>query len=154
MMIVLVPIRYSTACKAELRNVDGRFAKSVPNIFFTLKKLHALQVKDMATTALRKSKNVFLTVGELKCSENIQNILQHDKGFRFLKNLRSSPPYYQTKQKELFAMINQLGLPTFFATFSAAETNGQIYFSCYVTNLEDEQMKTLLKASPGWRNVN
>jgi hypothetical protein len=95
----LVPIRYSTVCKAELRNVDGRFAKSVPNIFFKLKKLQALQVKFMATTALRKSKNVSATGGDLKSSENLQNILQHDEGFRFLKNLRSSPSYYQTKQK-------------------------------------------------------
>jgi len=117
-----VPVTYSSICKAELRNVDTRFSKSVPNMFFKLKKLQALQVRDLATTALRKSKNVSFTAGELKIPENIPNILHHDDGFRFLKTLRSSPPYYQTKQKDLFAMINQLGLPTFFATFSAAET--------------------------------
>ena len=60
------PVTYSTICKAELRNVDCRFANSVPNIFFKLKKLQALQVKDMATTAIRKSKNVSFTAGELK----------------------------------------------------------------------------------------
>ncbi|XP_053403150.1 uncharacterized protein LOC123564956 [Mercenaria mercenaria] len=118
----LVPVKYSSICKAELRHVDGRFSKSVPNIFFKLKKLQALQVKYMATTALRKTKNVSFTAGELKSSVQIEHILKHDEGFRFLKNLRSSPSYYQTKQKELFAVINQLGLPTFFATFSAAET--------------------------------
>lgn len=37
----LVPVKYSAICKAELRNIDGRFAKSVPNIFFKLKKLQA-----------------------------------------------------------------------------------------------------------------
>jgi len=44
-----VPVKYSATCKAELRNVDGRFSKSVPNIFFKLKKLQALQMR--ATTA-------------------------------------------------------------------------------------------------------
>ena len=102
-----IPVTYSTICKAELRNVDGRFCKSVPNIFFKLKKVQALQIRDLATTALRKSKNISYTAGELKSPINIQNILHHDEGFRFLKTLRSSPPYYQTKQKELFAMINQ-----------------------------------------------
>jgi len=45
-----VPVKYSAICKAELRNVDGRFSKSVPNIFFKLTKLQALQVR--ATIAL------------------------------------------------------------------------------------------------------
>jgi hypothetical protein len=91
-------------------------------MFFQLKKIQALQVRDLATTAFKKSKNVSNSAGTLKIPEVIQNILHHDDGFRILKTLRSFPPYYQTKQKDVFAMINQLGLPTFFATFSAAET--------------------------------
>ncbi|WAR08395.1 hypothetical protein MAR_018353 [Mya arenaria] len=90
----LVPVKYSSICKAEMRNVDERFACSVANIFFIFKQLQAL--KDMATTALRKSKNVSFTAGQLKSSIQIENILKHDEGFRFLKTLRSSPSYYQT----------------------------------------------------------
>ncbi|VDI73405.1 Hypothetical predicted protein [Mytilus galloprovincialis] len=85
-------------------------------------KLQTLQVKDITTTALRKTNNNSYTTGQLKTSENINSLLQNDQGFTFLKTLRSSPPYYQNKQKELFAILRQLGLPTFFATFSAAET--------------------------------
>ncbi|WAQ99743.1 PIF1-like protein [Mya arenaria] len=53
-----VPVRYTSICKAELRNVDGRFATSVTNMFFKLKKIQTLQIKDMASIALRKSKNL------------------------------------------------------------------------------------------------
>ena len=39
-----------------------------------------------------------------------------------LRNLRGSPPYFAKCKKDLFAMIRQLGNPTWFCSFSAAET--------------------------------
>ncbi len=45
-----------------------------------------------------------------------------DEGFRVLRNLRGSPPYFERCKKDLFAMIRQLGTPTWFCSFSAAET--------------------------------
>ena len=38
------------------------------------------------------------------------------------KNVRSSPPYFESKKKELMAMIRQLGIPTLFISLSAAHT--------------------------------
>lgn len=38
-----------------------------------------------------------------------------------LRNLRGSPPYFEKCKKDLFAMIRQLGNPTWFCSFSAAE---------------------------------
>ena len=56
-------------------------------------------------------------------SEDYLNKLAHlDEGFRVLKNLRGSPPYYEKCKKDLCAMIRQLGNPTWFCSFSAAET--------------------------------
>ena len=115
------PVTYATICKAELRGHDRRFATSVSNLFFKLKKL---QVRDTVTTALRKTKGTTgLTAGQLRNKEFFMNILRHDDGYAILKNVRSSPPYLQSKQKDLFAIIRQLGIPTFLATFSAAETH-------------------------------
>lgn len=54
-------------------------------------------------------------------SENIGNILKSDIGYRFLQPDRGTPPYWQKTIKELYAMIQQLGIPTWFITFSAAE---------------------------------
>lgn len=45
------------------------------------------------------------------------NLIIHDDGFKFLKNIRSSPAYWELKKKELMSMIRQLGAPTFFFNF-------------------------------------
>ena len=117
-------LTYSKICKAELRNKDRRAANSVPNIFFKLKKLQMLQVRDLANVALRKIKGgkKDYNAGQLKKEGAIEALLHHDEGYRILKNIRSSPPYWEAKQKDIFAMMRQLGRPTFFATFSAAES--------------------------------
>lgn len=53
---------------------------------------------------------------------NISDMIRVDDGFRMLKNIRSSPAYWEDKKKNLLAMIRQLGVPTFFLTLSANET--------------------------------
>jgi len=118
------PVHYSTICKWELRNRDRRVAESVPNIFFKLKKLQIKQIQDSATLSLRKckTKGKKYTAGELKCQETVDNLVRLDEGFRVLRNLRGSPPYFEKCKKDLFAMIRQLGKPTWFCSFSAAET--------------------------------
>ena len=45
-----------------------------------------------------------------------------DDGYRVLRNIRDSPAYLEKCSKDLFAMIRQFGAPTWFATFSAADT--------------------------------
>ena len=52
----------------------------------------------------------------------LSKLMHLDEGFRVLKNLRGSPPYFEKCKKDLFAMICQLGTPTWFCSFSAAET--------------------------------
>ena len=47
--------------------------------------------------------------------------VQKDKAYRFMKNVRGSPPYYQRTFYDLLAMIRQLGTPTWFLTLSAAD---------------------------------
>jgi hypothetical protein len=50
------------------------------------------------------------------------SIIKHDEGYRVLRTLRGSPPYWERTKKDIFAMIRQLGIPTWFCSFSAAET--------------------------------
>jgi hypothetical protein len=47
--------------------------------------------------------------------------LQSHIGFRELEKLRTSPDYIEGLRKNLFAMIRQLGPPTFFVTLTSAE---------------------------------
>ncbi|MDY6841695.1 MAG: AAA family ATPase [Pseudomonadota bacterium] len=143
-------ITYSKICKQELRNQDRRVAHSIANIFFKLKKLQMLQIRDLATTALRKvkGKQPGYTAGQLAKEGAMESLLRQDEGYRVLKTLRSSPPYWQAKQKDLFAMLRQLGRPAFFATFSAAETRWPdllrvLYQTEHGTELSDDDLMNL-----------
>ena len=119
-----VPVSYSTVAKWELRCQDRRAAKSVPNIFYKLKKLQIKQIQDSACISLRKcqTKGKKYTAGDLKSEDYLNKLVHLDEGFRVFKNLRGSPPYFEKCKKDLFAMIRQLGNPTWFCSFSAAET--------------------------------
>lgn len=119
-----VPVSYSTVAKWELRSRDRRAAMSVPNIFYKLKKLQIKQIQDSACISLRKCKmkGKHYIAGDLKSENYLNKLIQLDEGFRVLKNVRGSPPYFEKCKKDLFAMIRQLGNPTWFCSFSAAET--------------------------------
>ena len=43
---------------------------------------------------------------------------KEDTGFRHFPTLKGSPDYWRKTQHDLFAMIRQLGIPTFFCSFS------------------------------------
>ncbi len=74
--------------------------------------------------ALRKCKlgNRTLTAGDLKTPEGLGGLTCHDEGYKFLRALRGSPPYFEKAKKDLFAMIRQLGPTSLFCSFSSAET--------------------------------
>ena len=49
-------------------------------------------------------------------------MIHHNEGFKFLRALRGSPPYFEKAKKDIFAMIRQLGPASLFCSFSSAET--------------------------------
>ena len=74
--------------------------------------------------ALRKCKgnNRTLTAGQLKQQGTLERLVHLDEGYKFLRALRGSPPYFEKAKKDIFAMIRQLGPATLFCSFSSAET--------------------------------
>lgn len=52
----------------------------------------------------------------------LHNMVRLDEGYYIFRSLRNSPPYFEARKKDLFAMIRQLGLPTWFMSLSAADT--------------------------------
>ncbi|XP_062614811.1 uncharacterized protein LOC134276593 [Saccostrea cucullata] len=119
-----VHVSYADIAKWELRSVDRRAAQSVPNLFFKLKKIQMKQVTDKCNLALRKckTKGRSITANEMKNPQNVNNLVRHDEGFFVFRQLRNSPAYLETRKKDVFAMIRQLGLPTWFMSLSAADT--------------------------------
>ena len=125
-----VPLHYSTICKWELRNVDRRVATNVSNIFFKLKKLQIKQISDKVNLAIRKCKRQGkqFTAGQLLSERSVNSIMKHDEGYKILRTLRGSPPYWEKAKSDIFTMIRQLCIPTWFCSFSAAETKWTALF--------------------------
>lgn len=120
----IVPVHYSSICKWELRNVDRRCASCVPNLFFKLKKLQIKQIQDKVMLAMRKCKlqGKKYTAAQILDTHTADSIVRLNEGFHVLRSLRGSPPYWEKAKRDIFAMIRQLGIPTWFCSFSAAET--------------------------------
>ena len=118
------PVKYSEICKSELRREDRRAAISTANIFFKTKKLQYKMIQDKVWLSMKRlqSKGRTLTAGELRESHNIDQLVRLDEGYRIFRTLRGSPPYWEAAKKDIFAMLRQLGKPTWFLTLSAAET--------------------------------
>ena len=120
----LVDVHYSDICKSELRQSDQRAAMCIENIFFKTKKLQMKILLGKSQIALRKCKgnNRNLTAGHLKQEGALERLVHLDEGYKFLRALRGSPPYFERAKKDIFAMIRQLGPATLFCSFSSAET--------------------------------
>ena len=119
-----VPVHYSDIVKWELRSADRRAAQSVPNIFFKLKKIQLKQISDKVHLAVRrcKTKGKKITAAEARDQTTLDKIVKLDEGYYIFRQLRNSPAYLSSRKKDIFAMIRQLGLPTWFMSLSSADT--------------------------------
>ena len=88
-----------------------------------------------------------ITVAQVKDPKSLGEYVCKDKAYRFMKNVRGSPPYYQRTFYELLSMIRQLGTPTWFFTVSAADLKWpdmiQVIARQYGTFYTDEQIAEL-----------
>ena len=62
-----------------------------------------------------------ITSGMLQNKREVEKLVRNKDAVRFMQPLRGTPAYWEKTTRDLFAMIRQLGTPTFFCTFSAAE---------------------------------
>ena len=60
---------------------------------------------------------------DVKYKVNLVKIMKSDIGYIDFKNICTSPDYLQQNKKTIFAMIRQLGPPTFFITFTSVENH-------------------------------
>ena len=62
-----------------------------------------------------------LLAKDFKSKPNLDFILKYDIGYMDLKSVHTSLYYHQQIRKKLYAMIRQLGPPTFFMSFCSTE---------------------------------
>lgn len=115
-------VTYTDIVKSALRMYDRR-ACNVEFLFFAFNKSRIEKIHNAIQVCMRKTTgNEAMTAGEIRRPGTVESLFKRDEGYQVFKNIRSSPPYWQAKTKDVMAMIRQLGTPTFFITLSAAET--------------------------------
>ena len=131
----------------RLLHVDGRFAKDIEYLLAAQYAVEHKQVYDEISIAMRQTqrrqyRGQALTAGHIKNSEQM---IRSDDAYKFLKNVRGSPAYFQRVMYEVLGMIRQLGLPTWFLTLSAADIQWpdviQTIARQYGTILSDDDVK-------------
>ncbi|XP_052713814.1 uncharacterized protein LOC128187408 [Crassostrea angulata] len=110
----------------RLMNADNRFAKDTSYIFFSQYLSELNQVIEKTQISIRKSvtkigSEKLVTPDMLQDPDALSKLLRNDEALRFMQPIRGTPAYWSAAQKDLFAMLRQLGIPTWFCSFSAAE---------------------------------
>ena len=110
----------------RLLNVDGRFAKNIEYIFCAQYISDIKQIQGDANLAIRLSRGCTLdgrtvTAGTLRDPNALQQLVRSEQAYKFLKNVRGSPAYWQNELYDVLSMLQKLGIPTWFLTLSAAD---------------------------------
>ena len=110
----------------RLLNVDGRFSKNLEYIFCAQYISDIQQIQSDANLAIRLSRGRTLngqniTAGVLRDPAALQQLIRTEQAYKFLKNVRGSPSYWQGELYDVLAMLKSLGIPTWFLTLSAAD---------------------------------
>jgi exonuclease III len=114
---------YLQIVKWELQHSSGDFSYHTTNLFFKTMRILIDKVLSCMWIRIRKGqlRGRKLLAIDVKYKPNLEKILKSDIGYIDFKNIRISPDYLHQIQKNIFAMIRQLGPPTFFVTFTSAE---------------------------------
>ena len=116
-------LRISDRFKWELQSSDRRVSRNSEKIFFMYKKYQYKYIRSSLKFAIRTGKNdSSKKAKDVRTTEQKEKISKTDDGFQMFETLRNGPQYLNRKRKEIFAMIRQLGLPTWFISLSAADT--------------------------------
>ena len=111
---------------SRLFSADNRFARNPEYIFFALYTKEVEQFHSSVSIAIRTGSTKTASGNEITASmlrdhEQVKNLIRRDEGYRFMKQIRGTPAFWEKSKRDLFAMIRQLGIPIFFVTFSAAD---------------------------------
>ncbi|KAJ8043494.1 hypothetical protein HOLleu_10601 [Holothuria leucospilota] len=124
--IVLVKITPKRYFNTRLLSADSRFASEPEYIFYAQYSAELNEVSSSISIALRKgsTKNTagqVITSSMLQNSKQLQHIMKQDEGYKFTKKGRGTPPYWENTLQDVYGMVRELGIPTWFCTFSAAD---------------------------------
>ena len=110
----------------RLLNCDGRFAKNMEYIFCAQYISNIKQIQSDANMAIWLSRGCTLngsliTAGTFCNPDAIKWLVGNQEAYKFLKNVRGSPSYWQSELYDVLAMLHIIGIPTFFLALLAAD---------------------------------
>ncbi len=117
------PSRYFNT---RLFSIDNRCARDTSYIFFAQFVTEMHMATSSMSIQLRKAKPMTrdgrrINSSLLQDKQELEKLVNNKEATRFMQPLRGTPAYWEKTLRDLFAMLRQLGTPTFFCTFSAAE---------------------------------
>ena len=59
-----------------------------------------------------------IRAGQLRNPAVLEQLVRNEQAYKFLKNVRGSPAYWQDQLYDVLAMLQTLGFPTWFLTLS------------------------------------
>ncbi|XP_078375419.1 uncharacterized protein LOC144658809 isoform X2 [Oculina patagonica] len=141
----LTPVKYFNA---RLLHYSGRFAMNPEYLFFAQFITEQKKVSDSINIALKKLHGQPVTASQFRSNEPfLKNMIFKDQAYLFLRSIPGSPPYWQKFMYEAIAMVQQLGIPTWFMTLSCADLRWpelfQILSRVKGENLTEEEIDSL-----------
>lgn len=90
---------------------------------YTYEKNEISKISSAVSIALKKKcKCTDVKVKNVLNNVDVNYVIQVDEGYRFLKNIRSSPAHWESEKKKVYVMIRQFGLLSVFVTLSVSES--------------------------------
>ena len=109
-------LTYRKYFNQRLLDVTGRFAQDIDYLFVAQYIVEAKQVIDDGNNFIWRQRpdrgSHSVTAGDVRNQTVLNDYINKDKAYCFMKNVRGSPAYYQRTFYDLLAMIRQLGTPT------------------------------------------
>jgi len=113
---------YTQIAKSEICSYDRRACNS-SHLLYAFKKSFNEKVRSALQICTRqRSGSTRVTAQHIRTPGFLHNMIEKDDAYSVFKNVRSSPCYWKEKQKKVYAQIRQYGQPSFFSSFSPAET--------------------------------
>ena len=135
--------------KALMRLRGRRLCKNVNAKMMKFCKQRIRKLSSKVQIALKQKKvKGKVTASDVVSSDFLSCLIQENVGYRVLQEDRSSPAYWQSKKKQLMAMIRQIGPAHIFMSLSAAESEWSellkaLFLNRYGREITEEDIKDL-----------
>ena len=106
-----------------LLNDTQKFSSDSDYIFFVHSVMQKLNLSNQINIAIRKVTSSQLTAGMLSINfnEKVKEFITSNQAFTFMNTIKGTPAYWKKFLLHVFAMVKQLGVPTFFMTLSSVD---------------------------------